>query len=112
LSTTVTDTAADDVELPAASLAMALSVWAPAAAAPVFQEIEYGAVVSSAPRFAPSSLNWTPATPTLSEAVAVTVTAPDTVDPLAGAVIAVVGAVVSVGGAVVNVNTVVCPRFP
>src|SRR5688572_3906623 len=52
--------------------------------------------MSSAPRFAPSSLNWTPATPTLSELVAETRTAvPDTVAPFAGAVMATVGAVTS-----------------
>jgi hypothetical protein len=62
----------------------------------VFQTIEYGALVSSAPSAAPSSRSWTPATPTLSDAVADTVTLlPDTVAPLAGAVIDAVGGVVS-----------------
>ena len=52
--------------------------------------------MSSAPRLVPSSLNRTPATPTLSEAVAETVTAaPETVAPLAGAVMETVGGVVS-----------------
>ena len=51
--------------------------------------------MSSAPRFAPSSLNCTPATPTLSDAVAETVTVPPTVAPPAGAVIDTVGGVVS-----------------
>ena len=55
-------------------------------------------MVSSAPRFWPSSLNWTPLTPTLSEAVAFTATVPDTVAPAAGAVIETFGAVVSGGG--------------
>ena len=59
------------------------------------QETEYGAVVSSDPMFAPSTLNCTPATATLSEALAETVTLPDTVAPLAGAVMTTVGAVVS-----------------
>ena len=46
--------------------------------------------------FAPSSLNCTPATPTLSETVAETVTAaPETVAPVAGAVTETVGGVVS-----------------
>src|ERR1700693_3315968 len=50
----------------------------------------------SAPRWAPPSLNCTPATPTLSAAVADTVTlAPDTVAPVVGAVIDTVGGVVS-----------------
>ena len=60
--------------------------------------------MSSAPRFAPSRRNWTPATPTLSEAVAVTFVVPETVAPWAGAVTETVGGVVS-GGATV---TVVC----
>ena len=50
--------------------------------------------MSSAPRFAPSSLNCTPATPTLSAALAVTMTLPPvTVAPLAGAVIDTAGTV-------------------
>jgi len=61
----------------------------------VFQDIEYGATVISAPKFAPSNLNCTPTTPTLSEALAVTVIVPDTVAPLLGAVMDTVGAVVS-----------------
>jgi hypothetical protein len=49
-----------------------------------FQDTWYGAVVSSLPRKLPSSWNWTPATPTLSVAVAETVIVPVTVAPLAG----------------------------
>src|SRR2546428_1313553 len=56
---------------------------------------EYGDVVSSAPRGAPSSWNWTPTTPTLSEAVAETAMLPVTVAPEVGAVMVTVGAVVS-----------------
>ena len=41
--------------------------------------------MSSLPRLFPSSLNWTPATPTSSEALAVTLREPDTVAPSAGA---------------------------
>ena len=48
--------------------------------------------MTSLPRFAPSSLNWTPATPRLSLALAVTETDAETVDPLAGAVIDTAGA--------------------
>jgi len=56
----------------------------------------YGVVVSSAPRLTPSSLNCTPTTATLSAAVADTTTlAPETVAPLAGAVIETVGAIES-----------------
>src|SRR5439155_11845043 len=64
----------------------------------VFHVTLYGLAVSSAPRFAPSTLNCTPTTPTSSLAVAETVTAvPDTVAPAAGAVTETVGAVVSGG---------------
>ena len=57
-------------------------------------------MVSSAPRLVvPSSLNCTPATPTLSAAVAESVTAvPETVAPLAGVVIETVGGVGSGAG--------------
>ena len=92
---TVAATAADVVWLPAASRARAVSVCEPLAVAVVFQLTEYGAVVSSAPSATPSSRNCTPATPTLSDAVAETVTVPDTVLPAAGAVTDAVGAVVS-----------------
>jgi hypothetical protein len=78
----------------------------------VFQVIPYGMVVSSAPRLAPSSLNWTPATPTLSPAVADTATAvPETVAPLAGAVSAIVGTVTS-GLGVVKVRSPVDSELP
>ena len=55
----------------------------------------YGLDVSSAPRFAPSSLNCTPATAPLSVALALTATLPFTVAPWAGAVSETVGGVVS-----------------
>ena len=58
----------------------------------------YGATVSSAPRLEPSSLNWTPATPTLSDAFAPTDTVPETTAPAAGAVTATAGFVVSEAG--------------
>ncbi len=58
-------------------------------------ETEYGAVTSSAPTFTPSTRNWTPATATLSAALALTVVIPDTVAPAVGAVIETVGRVVS-----------------
>src|SRR6266851_5636773 len=92
---TVTFTGAEVVVLPAASRATAVRACAPAVAVAVFQATEYGAVVTSVPRFEPSSLNWTPTTPTLSVAVALTVVVPVTVAPFAGAVIATVGGVVS-----------------
>ena len=93
---TVTFTTAEVVLLPAASRATAVSVCPPLLALVLSQVIAYGAVVSSAPRLAPSSLNCTPTTPTLSAAVAATATlAPDTVAPVLGAVIATVGGVLS-----------------
>jgi len=96
LLSTVTETAVLVVVLPAASRATAVSVWLPFDTEVVFQLIENGAVVSSAPRFTPSSLNCTPVTPTLSVAVELTVTVePPTNEPLAGAVTLTVGAVLS-----------------
>src|SRR6185503_19906545 len=92
---TVTVTAAAVAVLPAASRATAVSVCVPLLAAVVSQETAYGVVVSSAPRLAPSRRNWTPATPTLSDALTVTVRVPLTVAPVAGAVMLTVGAVVS-----------------
>ena len=53
---------------------------------------------TSAPRTAPSSMNCTPTTPTLSAAVAETGMEPETEAPEAGAVIETVGGVVSGGG--------------
>lgn len=80
------------VILPAASWAMAVRVWLPLLSVVVSQTVEYGAVVSSAPWLPPSIVNWTPATPTLSLAVAVIETLlPDTVAPLVGAVRETVG---------------------
>ena len=94
---TVTVTAADVVTLPAASRATAVRLCDPLVAVVVFHGTEYGAAVSSVPMLAPSRRNCTPTTPTLSAAVAVTVTVPLTVAPLAGDVSAVVGGTVSGG---------------
>jgi hypothetical protein len=94
---------AEGVLLPAASLATAVRVWLPLAREVVLRVVEYGEVVSKEPRLEPSSLNWTLATPTLSEAVAETLTlAPETVALLVGAVIETVGGVVS-GGTLLTV---------
>src|SRR5437899_3356374 len=92
---TVTLTAAELAVFPAASRATAVNAWEPLEAVVVFQEVEKGDVVSSAPRLAPSSLNCTPTTPALSEALAETVTVPETIAPEVGAVIETVGGVVS-----------------
>ena len=64
----------------------AVTVWAPLATAVVVHVTEYGDVVSSLARLAPSTRNCTPVTPTLSVAVAVTATEPVTVVLFAGAV--------------------------
>ena len=92
---TVTLTTAEVAVFPAASRATALRVWMPLLAMVVFHDREYGAAVTSSPRLASSSLNCTPTTPTLSAAVAETVTVPATGEAAAGAVIATVGGVVS-----------------
>src|SRR5881296_138461 len=109
---TVTLTALAGAVLPAASRATAVTECAPFAAVEVIQARVYGAAVTSAPRFAPSSLNCTPTTATLSVALAETVIVPATVAPAAGAVIATVGGVVSGGAAVVNVTSADVARFP
>src|SRR4051812_15183701 len=59
----------------------------------VFQETEYGAVVSSAPMFTPSTLNWTPAiaAPMFGMGRPPMVTVPVTVAPAAGAEMDTVG---------------------
>src|SRR6266850_4262761 len=95
---TVTPTGAEVVALPAASRATAVRICGPSERVVESQLTVYGAAVSSAPRTAPSRRNWTPATPTLSVALAVTATVPAT-EPAAGAVMATVGGVVSrIGG--------------
>ena len=76
----------------------------------VFQVVEYGEVVSSVPRFVPSSLNWTPATPMLSDAVADTVMVPETVVPAVGADSETEGGVVS--GVVVAVTVTLWVTVP
>src|SRR5437867_11305247 len=76
---TVTLTALAGAVFPAASRATAVRLCVPLLAAMVAHKMAYGAVVSSAPRFAPSSLNCTPTTPTLSVALAETVIVPATV---------------------------------
>src|SRR5947208_1016940 len=73
------------------------NVCVPFAIVVVFHITLYGTPVSSAPRLAPSSLNCTPATPTLSVALAETVTdEPDTVALFAGALKETAGGVESV----------------
>ena len=78
----------------AASRASAVSVCEPSATVVVSQITLYGAAVTSLPRFMPSTLNWTPTTPTLSVAVACTSNEPATV-PETRFVISTTGGVVS-----------------
>src|SRR5438128_11568506 len=87
---TVTVTAAEVATLPAASRATAVSACGPSGTAVVSQPSVYGAALTSSPSGAPSSWNCTPITPTLSLALAPTVTRPATVAPAAGPAIATV----------------------
>src|SRR5262245_6023062 len=64
----------DEAVFPAVSLATAVRVWVPSETVVVSQLNEYGVVVSATPRFCPSSWKWPFATPTLSVALAATVT--------------------------------------
>src|SRR5207237_3080172 len=75
--------------------ATAVRVWAPLVVVVLVHETEYGTAVTSAPRLAPSSLNWTPATPTLSVALAETVIVPATEAPAMAAVSETVGGALS-----------------
>src|SRR5256885_1270978 len=110
LLSTVTLTAGEVVWLPGASRATAVRVREPSAASVVFQEMEYGAAVTSAPRLAPSSLNCTPTTPTSSEALADTVIVRETVVPFSNEVMTTVVGVLSIS--VVNVKSDEVARFP
>src|SRR5882724_10941315 len=101
---TVTVTGADVVLLPAASRATAVMVCGPLLVVVVSMEIEYGALRSSAASAIPSPKNCTPTTPTLSAALAASVTVPLTVAPFAGAVMPTVGGVVSGGGPLFTVT--------
>src|SRR5207248_6191753 len=92
---TVTTMPAEVALLPAVSRATAVSVWAPPVAVALFQLTDHGALVTSAPRLAPSSLSCTPATSTLSVAMAATLSTPDTVAPAGGEVTATAGGVAS-----------------
>jgi len=92
---TFTVSAALVVELPAPSVAVAVRTWLPLERGIVFREYAYGALASADPVFAPSTLNCTLATATLSVAVAVTFTIPDKVALAIGELIATVGAIVS-----------------
>ena len=67
----------------------------------------YGAAVKAVPKLAPSNWNCTLATPTLSDALAVTETAPETVAPFAGPVTDTVGGVVSGGGVVLSTVNII-----
>jgi len=94
--------------------AMAVRVCEPLLAVVVSQEIEYGAVVVAGPRASPSSRNWTLATRTVSETVALTVIVPATGNPEVGDVMVTVGALdtVTVTGAEVAVIVLLLPLLP
>src|SRR5881296_412666 len=106
---TVTLTALAGAVLPAASRATAVTECAPFAAVEVIQARVYGAAVTSAPRLAPSSLNCTPTTPTLSVALAETEIVPETVEPADGAVMETAGGVVSATVTLTAVAVAVLP---
>jgi hypothetical protein len=94
---TMTVTVPEVVVLPPESRATAVIVCVPFETPMVFQEPEYGAVVSSDERFVPSSLNWTPITPMLSEAEAERVTVFERVERFVGEVREIEGGVRSEG---------------
>src|SRR6266516_4013912 len=104
LLATVTVTVVDSVWLPAASRATAVMVCEPSLTEAVSQGIEYGALMSSAPKLTLSILNCTPTTPTLSEALAVKLVVPETVAPETGDVMLTVGGVVSAGDPLATVT--------
>ena len=81
----------------AASKARALNVCDAFVAEVVFQDTEYGDELSVASS-APSTRNSTRETPTLSDALALIVVVPLTVEPFDGVLIDTVGGVVSLGG--------------
>jgi len=92
----VIETGEDTVVFPAASLATAVRTWVrPSANLDVLTVMEYGAEVAVPSVVAPSNLNSTFATPTLSEAEAETMILPNTLDPALGLVNATVGGMVS-----------------
>src|SRR3954464_9148363 len=80
---------------------MAVRLWEPLVADEPDQEMEKGAEVRSAPRFTPSSWNWTSDTPTLSLAEAVTAMVAETVELRVGVVMETEGGVVSKAARVV-----------
>ena len=93
---TVTDTEDEIFEFPWASNALALNVYDPSDTPVVFHEYANGDEVSVLITVDPL-LNSTFVTPTLSDALAVMATVPDTVAPFEGAVNDTVGASVSEG---------------
>src|SRR5689334_150320 len=76
---------------PAVSRTTAVSVCEPADSVAVSRVTEYGAAVSSAPKFAPSTLNCTPAIPASAFGTAVTSTFPEIEVLAAGDVIVIAG---------------------
>ena len=110
---TVTATVVEVARLPDVSRATATIDLEPLEVAVLSHVTEYGAEVSSAPMMTPFTLNVTPATATLSLAVANRFTeVPETVAPPVGAVRDTVGGVASGAVAVVNVWSLETVRLP
>src|SRR3954470_3238423 len=91
---TLTATDSDTPTLPAASNAIAVSIWLPSPTSAVFQIASKGAATTGAPICESASKNHTLVMPTLSTADARTVTLPATVTPT-GAVMLTSGGTVS-----------------
>jgi hypothetical protein len=108
----VTVTAEDVLEFPAASRATAVMVYMPFAESSEEALNVYGAEVISGPAFEPFIWNWTPATPTLSEAAAVNVTTPERIALFAGEVTETVGGCVSAWTCAVTAMVVDCEALP
>src|SRR5262245_26184287 len=108
---TVTPTGAEAAGFPAASKARAVKLCAPVAAEDVFRDAVSGDAVS-VDRTTPSTRNSTRVTPTLSEALAVSVTVPLTVVPAEGAVKDTAGGVASAGGGALFTVTETAPEVP
>ena len=85
---TVIETGAETALLPARSRALAVSMCVPSVTVVESRLVEYGLLAASLPRAVPSIRIRTPATPTSSDASAVTVMVPDTIPPLVGEAIA------------------------
>src|SRR5471030_2222171 len=95
------------VLFPAASVAVAVTTYDPVASVTVVLNTGPGPA-TTVPTFAPPIRNWTPVTPTLSVALAVSVTSPaSTVLASAGSVIETTGETESTGGGTTSLMVMV-----